>query len=208
MSTITVVGKRHTLDHTLADAAFSSRPHQIRTLFSIIISTCFPSNPVDLWTKYKDDMTDDILHRMRRTTSNPQLEITVEMHNEALILIEDACLMMANKVLAQLGMISPNRPMYAAFNQEMQRKKQYYCNELSKNLRFKIPKMNDQQKNAYDTIMKAVNDGSGGIYFLDAPGGTGKTFLISLILATIRSQNQIALALASSGIAATLLDSG
>ncbi|GFX22687.1 uncharacterized protein TNCV_2994221 [Trichonephila clavipes] len=42
----------------------------------------------------------------------------------------------------------------------------------------------------------------------DAPGGTGKTFLLSLILATIRSQNNIAVAIASSGIAATLLDGG
>jgi hypothetical protein len=45
-------------------------------------------------------------------------------------------------------------------------------------------------------------------FFLDAPGGTGKTFLISLILAEIRSNNGIALAIASSGIAATLLDGG
>jgi len=43
---------------------------------------------------------------------------------------------------------------------------------------------------------------------LDTPGGTGKTFLISLILARIRSQNHIALAIVSSGIAATLLDGG
>lgn len=43
---------------------------------------------------------------------------------------------------------------------------------------------------------------------MDAPGGTGKTFLIALILATIRTQNDIALALASSGIAATLLEGG
>ena len=42
----------------------------------------------------------------------------------------------------------------------------------------------------------------------NAPGGTGKTFLISLILATIRSHNKIALALASSGISATLLEGG
>ncbi|CAH1115442.1 unnamed protein product [Psylliodes chrysocephalus] len=56
--------------------------------------------------------------------------------------------------------------------------------------------------------MKVVNDGTGGIFFLDALGGTGKMFLISLILATIRSQNGIALALASSGIAATLLEGG
>jgi ATP-dependent DNA helicase PIF1 len=56
--------------------------------------------------------------------------------------------------------------------------------------------------------MRAINDESGGLYFLDAPGGTGKTFLISLILATIRSQNNIPLAIAPCGIAATLLDGG
>ena len=45
-------------------------------------------------------------------------------------------------------------------------------------------------------------------FFLNAPGETGKTFLISLILAKIRSNNGIAFAVASSGIAATLLDGG
>ena len=44
--------------------------------------------------------------------------------------------------------------------------------------------------------------------FLDAPRGTGKIFLISLILARIRSQNYTALAIASSGIAAVLFDGG
>ncbi|GBL76141.1 hypothetical protein AVEN_234427-1 [Araneus ventricosus] len=56
--------------------------------------------------------------------------------------------------------------------------------------------------------MLAVSAGQGGFFFLDAPGGTGKTFLISLLLAEIRSKNGIALAVASSGIAATLLDGG
>ncbi|KAL4135598.1 hypothetical protein QTP88_007196 [Uroleucon formosanum] len=56
--------------------------------------------------------------------------------------------------------------------------------------------------------MQAVDNNTGGLFFLDAPGGTGKTFVISLILATIRSRCDIALALASSGIAATLLDGG
>ena len=44
--------------------------------------------------------------------------------------------------------------------------------------------------------------------FFDAPGGTGKTFLINLILAKLRSEGNIALATASSGIAATLLTGG
>jgi len=43
---------------------------------------------------------------------------------------------------------------------------------------------------------------------LDTPCGTGKTFLITLILVTIRSKNEIALDLASSGIASTLLEGG
>ncbi|VDN00561.1 unnamed protein product, partial [Onchocerca ochengi] len=41
-----------------------------------------------------------------------------------------------------------------------------------------------------------------------APGGTGKKFLIRLILVTIRSQNGMALALASSGISSTLVPPG
>lgn len=41
---------------------------------------------------------------------------------------------------------------------------------------------------------------------MDAPGGNGKTFLISLILVQLRANNYIALAVASFGIAAILLD--
>ena len=41
-----------------------------------------------------------------------------------------------------------------------------------------------------------------------APGGTGKTFLINLLLANVRINECIALAVASSGIAATLLAGG
>ncbi|XP_013772071.1 uncharacterized protein LOC106457225, partial [Limulus polyphemus] len=44
--------------------------------------------------------------------------------------------------------------------------------------------------------------------FLNAPGGTGKTFVTNLILAKVRKQNKIAVAVASSGIAATLLPGG
>ena len=44
------------------------------------------------------------------------------------------------------------------------------------------------------------------MFFLEGFGDTGKTFLINLVLAKIRSDKDIALATASSVIAATLLD--
>ncbi|GFV27687.1 ATP-dependent DNA helicase [Trichonephila clavipes] len=45
-------------------------------------------------------------------------------------------------------------------------------------------------------------------YFLDSHGGTGKTFLINLLLAKIMCEKSMAIAVASSGIAATLIDGG
>ncbi len=53
-----------------------------------------------------------------------------------------------------------------------------------------------------------VNRNEGVIFFLDAPGGTRKIFLINILLAQIRKDNHIALAVASSGIVSTLLFDG
>ena len=46
------------------------------------------------------------------------------------------------------------------------------------------------------------------LFFVHGHGGTGKTFLWTTIIAKIRSQNQIVLAVASSGIASLLLPGG
>ena len=46
------------------------------------------------------------------------------------------------------------------------------------------------------------------IFFVDGPGGTGKTFLYKGLLAKVRAEGIVALAVASSGISALLLDSG
>lgn len=43
------------------------------------------------------------------------------------------------------------------------------------------------------------------MFFIDAPGGTGKTFLFGMFLPQVRIKKGITLAVASSGIAATLL---
>lgn len=193
-------------DTTIAEAIISASPSQIRTLFAIIISTCFPSNPRDLWNKYKDNMSEDILHRIRVSSRNPDLEANEEMHNQALLLIEDMCYLMCGSLLVRLGMPAPDRGMNDAFNRELEREREYDRHELDQSVQTNVPLLNSQQKEVYDTLMKVIDDGNGGLFFLDAPGGTGKTFLMSLILATVRARSDIAVAVASSGIAATLLE--
>ncbi|GBP54886.1 hypothetical protein EVAR_11639_1 [Eumeta japonica] len=53
-----------------------------------------------------------------------------------------------------------------------------------------------------------LSSGQGGLYFLDALVGTGKTFLLNFLLAQLHKNKVIALAVASSGVAATLLSGG
>ncbi|CAN7058534.1 unnamed protein product [Brassica rapa subsp. trilocularis] len=60
-----------------------------------------------------------------------------------------------------------------------------------------VPKMTDEQKEIYDQILAAVNQGS-----------TGKTFLWKLLSAAIRCRGDIVLNVASSGIASLLLPGG
>jgi CRISPR/Cas system-associated endonuclease/helicase Cas3 len=73
----------------------------------------------------------------------------------------------------------------------LKREKSYKLNNLKELIQINLPLLNEKQKYVFDTLMKIINDGTGGIYFLDAPGGTGKTFLITLILATIRSKMKL-----------------
>lgn len=44
-------------------------------------------------------MSEDVLYRVRRQTLNPTLQMTAEIHNETLIMIEDMCLLMTNETL-------------------------------------------------------------------------------------------------------------
>ena len=48
-------------------------------------------------------------------------------------------------------------------------------------------RLNADQRIAFDALCQAVASGEGGAFFLEGFGGTGKTFLINLVLAKIRS---------------------
>ena len=61
---------------------------------------------------------------------------------------------------------------------------------------------------AFATIMAAFYKGIGGVFFIDGPAGTGKTYLYNCILAEVRSRGQSAIAVAFSGVAAILLSGG
>ena len=65
--------------------------------------------------------------------------------------------------------------------------------------------MTSEQRNVYDTIMTRVSQNKPDAFFLYGYGGTGKTFLWRTMAAALRSQGEIVLIVASSGIAAILI---
>ena len=70
--------------------------------------------------------------------------------------------------------------------------------------------LNDKQRDAFDKIIMAVEDSdlTSRCFFIDGPGGSGKTFLYTTLMAFIRGREQIVLPFATTGIAATLLKGG
>ena len=55
---------------------------------------------------------------------------------------------------------------------------------------------------------KSIDEAKEGFFFIDAPGGTSKTFTASALIKERHGRGEVALAMASSGIAALLLPKG
>ncbi|XP_052142068.1 uncharacterized protein LOC127761779 [Oryza glaberrima] len=68
--------------------------------------------------------------------------------------------------------------------------------------------LNLEQMATYNEIMSAINSAQGGVFFIDGPGGTGKTFLYRALLATVRGHGNLAVATATSGVAASIMPGG
>ncbi|GFR05624.1 ATP-dependent DNA helicase, partial [Trichonephila clavata] len=94
------------------------------------------------------------------------------MYNEALILIEDLCVLISNLPLNHYGMPSPNGPATDLVNTDLQRENQYDHGSLATIIMNSEPLLTAEQKIIYDRIMLAVAVEQGGFFFLDAPGGT------------------------------------
>ncbi|XP_021728317.1 ATP-dependent DNA helicase PIF1-like [Chenopodium quinoa] len=60
--------------------------------------------------------------------------------------------------------------------------------------------LNPKQQDAFDSIMEHVTTGQPGAFFVDGPGGTGKTYLYCALYAATRAMGKIVLPTATSGI--------
>jgi len=158
-------------------------------------------------------MSLDILQQKRHRSGNRYLAVIPYILNKTLILIENDLLKISGKKLSDFNMESPLRTDDNDNN--FLRDRAYIAeiffhnyDTLSNYIQENESKLTNYQQVVYNTILQSVLQDSGELFFLDAPGGTGKTLMLNLLLAKLRVQKVISLAVASSGIAAILLQNG
>ncbi|CAN0273274.1 unnamed protein product, partial [Scytosiphon promiscuus] len=191
----------------------------LRELFVTILRHCDVGDPLSLWQSHRNSLAEDFLHEARAT--DPSREMCDEFHNLALLHI-DRCLRAVGSGVVAYRLPSPVEPAPRDLPYEIiEELAGHNHDELRRLQDESIGQFNTEQRAAFDCIMAAqaalldedggrrrvlpADQAGRGFFFVDGPGGTGKTFLYSAVLAAIRSRGKIALAVASSGVASTLL---
>ena len=183
-------------DDCLKEGSLSKMPSQLRTLFVVILVFCTPNNSNALWEKYEKHLGENFINSGDSDWEQSTLRAIQMLLNPHGLTLADFGL----PPLLQRA-ISHSYTSDEALSDDDQHKldSQSYAMQDTLNM---------DQCLAFATINAAFHKGNGGVFFLDGPAGTGKTYIYNLLLAEIRSRGKYAIAVASSGVAAILLSGG
>ncbi|CAN6996364.1 unnamed protein product, partial [Brassica rapa subsp. trilocularis] len=186
--------KKHLLGKTvsgLKECSFWASSGYVRNLFAkMLLSGCL-STPKLVWEATKDLLSEDVLYNERKRRRYPGLILSEEeILNCTLIMIENI-LRSKNSSLNNWETMPKPVDNLNSFSENLllQEELNYPKDELRLQHDEWIGKLTDEQRSVYDQII-------------------GKTFLWNILSAAIRSQGEIVLNVASSGIASLLLPGG
>jgi len=172
-----------------------------------MLVTCCLGEPLKLWETHKESMSEDIIRRIQRECSSENVDIGNIIFNEALIDLDNRVQTMGGQGIATFGLPPPEQATNNLTGEYM-REISYNTEEMRAFVSDNEHRLNEDQMQAYNAVISSIEGVRGGLFFLHATGGTGKTFIINLLRAKLRQSKQVALAVASSGISATLLTGG
>jgi hypothetical protein len=93
-------------------------------------------------------------------------------------------------------------------NRSVQEELAYDQHSLTTDAKNAEDKFNDDQRNAYETILNVMTNKEGKLFFVYDSGGTDKTFVWTMFLSRLRGQGKIVFAVTSSRIASLLFLGG
>ncbi|KAH9554075.1 hypothetical protein CY35_08G045700 [Sphagnum magellanicum] len=186
----------------MEEAASMASASCLRALFAALLVFNDVANPLALWERFKEDMAEDFLYQARRDERARQFDAAIRG-----MVLRELALHLAHlnssHDLAAFALPTPvAQPASAVVVDEIAR---YDVATQAAIRDERVTQLNPEQRAVYDNVMAAVDCRA---FFVDGLGGIGKTFLYSCLLSTVHAQGQVAITVASSGIAALLLDGG
>uniref|UniRef100_A0A0L8GZ85 ATP-dependent DNA helicase n=1 Tax=Octopus bimaculoides TaxID=37653 RepID=A0A0L8GZ85_OCTBM len=175
--------------------------HKLQHLFAIMLAFCNLTDTPSLWNKYKNSMCNDILLQTCQMIGNVDTPTTPAIYNRRLLL-EDLVMAIESQQLDAYSLNTPDRNEDACPNGLILRETSYNIHKLRQYIADNEPLLNANQADVYSFLLISIYTPTGKT-ILDAPSGTGKTFLLNLLVHLWHNGD---LAIASSGIALTLLD--
>jgi hypothetical protein len=142
----------------LQDASHMCTGHRMRNLFAIILTHCNPTSPDDLWNRFKDNLCDDLHHRLTRLPFNIPNPSKEEVHDYGLYLID--CVLRKNGKSLNAFPPMPVSQMAARWgemegNLLIAEQLQYNRVELQQTVDEGVPSLNAEQRVVFDAV---VND--------------------------------------------------
>ena len=167
----------------MADAALVELPHMLRDIFVQLLVHCSISDPLTLWTSHKTDLAADL--RLKTQTDE-------EATDGALFEI-DKLLEPHGVTGASFGLPPPRKFDQAHFDDRHMRQALAFNADAAKlEAAKRVPQLNTEQRVIFDAVMDAINNpdtaSRGRAFYVDGPGGSGKTFLYETIIEQTHSQ--------------------
>lgn len=170
-------------DKALGEAAGFKMPSQLRRLFAMIVKECNPQNSKQLFSKYKNDMIEDMENDYRKTqptnVRKKHISKTVieKMYNSAMY--EICSILQDYEVDLEIHeLVKPNKSDCFKHEAQVIRMERIYdANECQTEYDDKLSKMNQDQKSVCARLIKAIYEkdkspSARNLFFIDAPGGT------------------------------------
>jgi hypothetical protein len=152
-------------EDTLNEAVLLKMPKELRDLFAMICLLACPSNIKELWEMFKNDMSEDYSHRHVGHEDN-----CVQCENLVLRDLEEV-FETEHKTCKHFGLRDPPSNIPANSTD--------YFDAAAEELNGAdlVGTLNVEQRAAFDAIMSAIDDDTpqSRLFFLDGPGGSGKT---------------------------------
>ena len=207
-------------DEVLEEGRYMQGGYGLRSLFMIVLLELQPTDVLTLQDKYKEFISEDCLYILRRDLPRlliPDADKVSYAEQYALYLIniqlEHTSTLEYMEDLARYYLPIPTVDFdgFSDIGNRLLREEISY-NISPDDIELIQGRLNSDQRVAADRIITAMaannNDeygAPGALFFLNGAGGTGKTFVQNTVMQRLRSKYKVALAVALSGIAATLL---